>query len=184
MGLNLHNAQQRSQVTYRSPSPRQLGYGKAARERNSRWELKRQKRHHGRPPVEGGFLTGTRCRIFRNHGLSMNSNGTYSNRFQTTICGQQRPTAAQASNQQQTQYSGLGQTVNTKCWVSLESSVEPLPPKFFRKNHPSGHRSGDKNRSEQSDSIAEKKVFNWAKKWLRQLLKIDAIQGFLKILGI
>ena len=170
-GTSFPNAQRRPQATFQEPSPKHLGYEKGASKRNSRWELKCQKRHQCRPPVEGGFHTGTRCRIFRYHRLSMNSDKTYSNRFQSTICGQQQPSDARTSNQQQTQYSGLRQTVNTKCWVSFESSRHLAPPKFFpnfRGFDPSwrGKREGQKRHS-----IAPEKVARWAKILPRSDLK-------------
>lgn len=93
----------------------------------------------------------------------MNSDETYSNRFQSTVCGQQGPSDARTSNQQQTQYSGLQQTVNTKCWVSFESSTHPVTPKFFLNFRGFAPQQRGKREGQKRHSSASGKVARWTK---------------------
>jgi hypothetical protein len=86
-----------------------------------------------RPPVEGGILTETGRRIRCGHVMSTNPPQGHSNLALTTVCGGIHQNAALTPACQQPQYSGLLNSVNTKCSMSATSSKKPVFVQVFRK---------------------------------------------------
>ena len=86
-----------------------------------------------RPPVEGGILTETGRRIRCGHVMSTNPPQGHSNLVLTTVCGGIHQIAALTPVCQQPQYSGLLNSVNTKCSMSATSSKKPIFVQVFQK---------------------------------------------------